>query len=43
MVLARPEQWAECTGMANKAPKLKDKAGCLREAIDKLKGTLGLR
>jgi hypothetical protein len=43
MVLSKPEQWAECTGMANKDPKLKDKAGCLREAIDKLKGTLGLR
>jgi hypothetical protein len=43
MVLSRPDQWAECTGMANKDPKLKDKAGCLHEAIDKLKGTLGLR
>ena len=43
MVLSRAEQWAECTGMANKDPKLKDKAGCLREAVDKLKATLGLR
>ena len=43
MVLSRAEQWAECTGMANKDAKLKDKAGCLREALDKLKATLGLR
>lgn len=43
MVLAKPEQWAECTGLANKDPKLKDKAGCLREAVQKLKGALGLR
>jgi hypothetical protein len=43
MVLTRPDQWAECTTLVNKDPKLKDKAGCLREAIDKLKATLGLR
>jgi len=43
MVLTSPQQWAECTGIVNKDPKLKDKLGCLREAVDKLKTTLGLR
>ena len=43
MVLSKPEQWAECTSVVNKDPKLKDKLGCLREAVDKLKTTLGLR
>ena len=42
MVLTSPQQWAECTGIVNKDPKLKDKLGCLREAVDKLKTTLGL-
>ena len=43
MVLTKPEQWAECTTLANKDTKIKDKAGCLREAIEKVKGALGLR
>jgi hypothetical protein len=38
-----PEQWAECTSVVNKDPKLKDKGACLREAVDKLKTALGLR
>lgn len=40
MVLSRPEQWAECTVIVNKDPKLRDKTGCLREAVDKLKTSL---
>jgi hypothetical protein len=43
LVLSSPQQWAECTSVVNKDPKLKDKAACLREAVDKLKTTLGLR
>lgn len=43
MVLSSAQQWAECTGVVNKDPKLKDKVACLREAVDKLKTTLGLR
>src|SRR5437870_6374296 len=43
MVLSKPEQWAECNDIVNKDPKLKDKLGCLREAVGKLKTTLGLR
>ena len=37
MVLSRPDQWAECTSVANKDPKLKDKVACLKEAMEKLK------
>jgi hypothetical protein len=37
MVLARPDQWAECTTVVNKDPKLKDKVACLKEAMEKLK------
>lgn len=40
MVLSKPEQWAECTLIVNKDPKLKDKAACLREAVEKLKTSL---
>ena len=40
MVLSKPEQWAECTLIVNRDPKLKDKAACLREAVDKLKTSL---
>ena len=45
MVLSRPDQWAECTTVANKDPKLKDKAACLKEAMEKLKpkDPLGVR
>jgi hypothetical protein len=43
LVLSSASQWAECTLIANSDPKLKDKAGCLREAVGKLKSTLGLR
>ena len=43
LVLSSPQHWAECTGVVNKDPKLRDKLGCLREAVDKLKTTLGLR
>jgi hypothetical protein len=43
LVLSSPQQWAECTSVVNKDPKLKDKVACLREAVDKLKTTLGLR
>lgn len=40
MVLSRPEQWAECTAVVNRDPRLKDKARCLREAVEKLKTSL---
>ena len=40
MVLSKAEQWAECTVIVNKDPKLKDKAACLREAVEKLKTSL---
>jgi hypothetical protein len=43
MVLTKPEQWAECNDIVNKDPKLKDKVACLREAVGKLKASLGLR
>src|SRR2546428_11456918 len=39
MVLSKPEQWAACNDIGNKDPKLKDKHGCLREAVGKLKTT----
>jgi hypothetical protein len=43
MVLPSAQTWAECNSLVNQDPKLKDKAACLREAVGKLKTTLGLR
>jgi len=43
MVLPDAKSWAECNSLVNQDPKLKDKAACLREAVGKLKTTLGLR
>lgn len=40
MVLSRAEQWAECTSVVNKDPKLRDKTACLHEAVEKLKTSL---
>jgi hypothetical protein len=40
MVLSKAEHWAECTVIVNRDPKLKDKAACLREAVEKLKTSL---
>jgi hypothetical protein len=42
-VLPSAQTWAECNSLVNQDPKLKDKAACLREAVGKLKTTLGLR